>query len=112
MSKNKHENENQQKILTYIRLARRSGDLIAGFDACVNESRKGNLELIIATKDISEGSMRNLKNKCNEKSIIIIFEHSSILNKETGLSNKKVFGIRNENLANAIKKYYELYRKS
>lgn len=112
MLENKTENKNGQKILTYLRLARKSGDLIAGFDACVNESKKGNLKIIIATVDISEGSLRNLKNKCNENSNIIIFEHSSVLNKETGLSNKKVFGIRNENLAIAIKKYYELYRKS
>jgi len=112
MSNNMQKNIYHQKIITYIRFARKSGKLIAGFDACVNESRKGTLEIIIATKDLSDGSLRNLNNKCSEKSTVIIFEHSNVLNKETGLLNKKVFGISDNHLADAIKKYYELYMES
>ncbi|PLX33706.1 MAG: hypothetical protein C0604_03175 [Clostridiales bacterium] len=112
MSRNRYREEHGKKILSYIRLARKSGSLIAGFDACVSESRKGNLKLIIACEDLSEGSKRNLENKCNELTKIIVFGQSSDLNKETGLSNKKILGIGNDNLADAIMKNHEMYMKS
>jgi|SRR6056297_603911 len=112
MSNNRHRDEYKQKIVSYIRLARKSGSLIAGFDACVNESRNGNLKLVIACEDLSVGSKRNLENKCNEKTNVIVFGQSSDLNKETGLSNKKILGIGNDNLADAIMKNHQLYMKS
>ena len=68
--------------------------------------------MVIACEDLSEGSKRNLENKCNEKTNIIVFGQSSDLNKETGLSNKKILGIGNDNLADAIMKNHELYMKS
>lgn len=112
MSQNRSSDEYERKIVSYLRLAKKSGSLFAGFDACVNESRKGNLKLVIACEDLSEGSRRNLENKCGEKTSVIIFGQSSDFNKETGLSNKKIFGIGNENLADAIIKNFELYMKS
>jgi len=112
MSQSRQRDAYWHKIVSYIRFARKSGSLIAGFDACVSESLKGNLKLLILCEDLSDGSKRNLQNKCNEKITTIVFGQSSDLNKETGLSNKKILGIGNDNLADAIMKNHELYMKS
>lgn len=112
MSVENKKEESLRKILTYLRFAQRSGALSAGFDACVLECQKGQIHLIVITEDLSARTRRTLENKCGNRAKIIVFGLSADLGRETGLENKKILGVKNEHLAEAIAQYHEAYVNS
>lgn len=58
-----------EKILSLLGLARRAGNLDAGFDLCVERVRGGYAKLVLAAADISEKTFRNLEFEARRKAI-------------------------------------------
>ncbi len=49
------------KLLSLLGLAKRAGRLEAGFDACAGAARAKRAALLIAAKDVSEKTFKNLR---------------------------------------------------
>ena len=49
------------KVLSLLGLARRAGKLEAGFDAAVSAARAKKAHLLLAARDVSEKTVKNLK---------------------------------------------------
>ena len=49
------------KVLSLLGLARRAGKLEAGFDAAVSAARAKKARLLLAARDVSEKTVKNLK---------------------------------------------------
>ncbi|MBQ4313746.1 MAG: ribosomal L7Ae/L30e/S12e/Gadd45 family protein [Clostridia bacterium] len=50
------------RILSLLGLMRRAGRLTLGFDAVCDSVKKGDSSLVVTAKDISDGSLRKLRN--------------------------------------------------
>ena len=63
------------------------------------------VKLIIVAKDSSQRTIDNFKEKCTENNIdFYIFGKKDDLSKAIGKLNKTVIGVKDKNLAGAIKK--------
>lgn len=59
------------KLLSLLGLARRAGRMSLGFDAVCSSVGKNESKLILAARDVSEGTMRKLRNHLSESEINI-----------------------------------------
>jgi len=59
------------KLLSLLGLARRAGRMSLGFDAVCSSVGKNESKLILAAQDVSEGTMRKLRNHLSESEINI-----------------------------------------
>lgn len=93
----------KQKILSYLGLAQRSGNLVSGENTCEQHIKKKNIKLIIVTSDSSENTKNKFIEIANKKHIIIhIYGTKEELSRAIGKVNRCVFGILDDNFANVI----------
>ena len=59
------------KLLSLLGLARRAGRMTLGFDAVCASVQKKESKLILAAEDVSDGTMRKLRNRLSECEIDI-----------------------------------------
>lgn len=91
------------KIESYLGLARRSGNLVTGYDTCIQLMKKNKIKLMIVTEDASEQT-RNKFIKLTEKNGVqmYVFGKTTELSAITGMENRSVYGITDRNFASAI----------
>lgn len=111
MPRNDEREKAVRQLYAYIRFALRSGSLVAGYDACVGACMKGTVHVLAVTTDLSPRTARKLSNKCSGLVPIVILGSSAEVGNETGLANKKIIGVMNENLAEAIVKCHGMAAK-
>lgn len=90
------------KIKSYLGFAKKSNEIIYGFDN-LNTTKK-NIKLILYSDSISEKSLKNLRYLANEKKWKMAKLIKTSLDELLNTSNCKIVGIINENLAKAILK--------
>ena len=91
--------------MDYYGISTKAGKVIAGTDLVIEEMSKGRVKLVIIAADISEKSMKNMIYYCNKYNTEnLIYGSIEELSKSIGKHNKAVIGIKDENLANALKK--------
>ena len=95
------------KIITYISFAKKSGSLSLGFDAVQSDVLCKNAKLIILLNDASKKTKKEVKtiaDKYKVKSIILTLESKDLIH----IFGKKivVFSISNKNLSVAILNLY------
>lgn len=93
------------KVFGLLGICMKAGKLLAGTDLVLEEMAKNNVKLLIIANDASEKTIKNIiyyANKYNVENLI----YGSIddLSKAIGKYNKAIIGIKDENLANALKK--------
>lgn len=59
------------RLLSLLGIARRAGKITLGFDAVCSSVGKNESKLILAAADVSEGTMRKLRNHLSESEINI-----------------------------------------
>lgn len=92
------------KINGLLGITAKAGKLLSGTDLVLEEMAKKHVELVIVAKDTSEKTIKNIKYYCDKANVEMIiygtiFDNSKVIGKH----NKAVIGIKDKNLANAIK---------
>ena len=91
--------------MDYFGISTKAGKLISGTDLVIEEMSKGKVKLVIIATDISEKSMKNIIYYCNKYNVNnLVYGTIEELSKSIGKHNKAIIGIKDDNLASAIKK--------
>lgn len=95
---------NENKVYGLLGLSMKAGKLTFGTDSCLEMiSKKSKVNNTMS--DSSERTINNFKNKCKENNIpVYIWGNRDDISKSIGKNNKTVLGIKDKNLADAIKK--------
>ena len=93
------------KVNGLLGLCTKAGKILAGTDSVLEEMLNKKVELVIVAEDSSEKTKKNIKYFCEKNKIEMII-YGSIENnsKSIGKHNKAIIGIKDKNLAEAIKK--------
>ena len=95
----------ENKIYGLLGLAMKAGKLSFGTESCIDMLNKNKVKLLILAKDSSERTIENFYRICKEKNIpVYTFGNKDEISKSIGKNNKTVIGIKDKNLAGAIKK--------
>ena len=93
------------KVYGLLGISMKAGKLTFGTDSTIDMLSRGKIKLIIVAKDSSERTTRHFEEKCLEYNIpFYIFGSKEEISKSIGKDNKTVIGIKDKNLAEAIKK--------
>ncbi len=93
------------KIYGLLGLSMKAGKLVFGTESCMDMLNKKKIKLLILAEDSSERTIHHFKQKAEEYHIpIYIFGNKDDISKSIGKHNKTVLGIKDKNLAEAIKK--------
>lgn len=83
----------------------KAGKIVFGTESTIDMINKNKVKLIILAKDTAQRTKKNFEIKCKEKNVpLYIFGEKDSLSKAIGKNNKTVLGIKDKNLALAIKK--------
>jgi ribosomal protein L7Ae-like RNA K-turn-binding protein len=92
-----------KKILSFLGLAQRSGNLITGEDTCEYHIKKGHIRLVIIPLDASENTKKKFKDMCEFRRIqYVIFGKRDELSSAVGKSNRAVYAIKDAVFASKI----------
>ncbi len=98
----------QNKILRFLGLARRSGNLISGYNTCIHYINKNKIKLLIIAEDASENTKKKFIQLALKKKIkYIVWGNKDDLSHSIGMDNRSVIGIDNENFVSAILAEFE-----
>lgn len=93
----------------YLGLARRAGKLAAGYDTCTELIKKRKVKLLLLTSDLSEKTTEKFYGLAETHKIpIYTYGTSDHMFHITGMPNRNIFAVLDENLANAVKSELEL----
>lgn len=95
----------RKKIDSYLGFAKRSRNLVMGYNTCLLSMNKRKLKLLILASDVSENTMKKLVNAAIEGKVIYrIYGTCDELSQACGTTGRGVFGITDQNFANVILK--------
>ncbi len=95
----------ETKVYGLLGLSMKAGKLTFGTESCLDMIYKKKIKLLILAKDSSRRTINHFKQKAEEYHIpFYIFGNKEELSKTIGKTNKTVLGIKDKNLAEAIKK--------
>lgn len=93
------------KINGLLGITAKAGKILSGTDLVLEEMKKRHVELVIVAKDSSEKTIKNIKYYCDKENVEIIIYGTIVDNSRAiGKHNKAVIGIKDKNLADAIRK--------
>ena len=93
------------KVYGLLGISMKAGKLIAGTDLVIEEMTKGKVKLVIVAGDASKKTIKNMAFYCEKHHVDnIVWGTINELSKAIGKHNKAIIGIRDQNLADAIKK--------
>ena len=102
--------EIEDRIKGYLGLSARSGKIKFGSEICLNELRKGNIELLILSDKASDRTKKTFRDKCEYYKVMLIELEDLFINESTGRSGNIVFGLMDKGLADEIERLYMEYR--
>lgn len=93
------------KVNGLLGIAAKAGKVISGMDLVLEEIAKKYVYLVIVAEDTSEKTIKNIKYYCNKGKVEMIIYGTIFDNsKAIGKHNKAIIGVKDKNLADAIKK--------
>lgn len=93
------------KVFSYLGFAAKSRNLVTGYNTCLMMMERKKLRLLIVAEDVSENTIKKMRQKCLTSSIEFrIFGNSDELSRITGNSGKGIFGITDSHFAKIIVK--------
>ena len=101
------------KFLSLLGMARRSGRVSLGHDAVVNSIVKNKAKLCIMSEEASERLQREIKHACTyeNKDIPVIVTHYSLLMLSSAVGSKAaVVSVDDEGFAKALQEKYTLQK--
>ncbi|WP_206457822.1 L7Ae/L30e/S12e/Gadd45 family ribosomal protein [Anaerovorax sp. IOR16] len=95
----------KQKIDTYLGFAKKSRNLITGYNTCIYAAQKNKLKLLLITEDVSDNTKKKFMELTKaEKIPMKIYGTKEQLSKLTGEIDKGIFGITDSHFAQIIGK--------
>lgn len=95
----------KSKIESYLGFAKKSRNLISGYNTCIHGMNQGKIKLIIIAEDVTENGSEKIIRMAEEKKITYRrYSTKEQLSKLMGFEDRGVFGIVDENFANIILK--------
>lgn len=93
----------RNKVLSYMGFAKKSGNLVSGVNTCTFNMSRRKVRLMILAEDISQGSEKKIMKEIRRYNIEYI-KYGTIdeLSAAIGGQGRSVFGILDDNFANAI----------
>lgn len=102
----------RKKTETYLGFAKKSGNLLAGYNTCVSAMNKGKIKLLIICEDVAENSMEKIIGLARAKHTKYrIYGHSDDLGPISGSPGRAIFGITNGEFAETILEAIEQEKK-
>lgn len=98
-----------EKIINAFGLAKRAGKCVLGSEMCVENIRKKKAKLVICANDLSDNSVKRLKDSCSFHSVELIFVNADkmTLGKKLGKNNGTACAaILDEGFVNICRKIY------
>lgn len=93
------------KINGLLGITAKAGKVLSGTDLVLEEMAKKHVELVIVAGDSSLKTIKNIKYYCDKENVEMIIYGTIFDNSRAiGKHNKAVIGIKDKNLADAIKK--------
>lgn len=95
----------KEKVYGLLGLSMKAGKVVFGTESCIDMINKRKIKLLILAEDSSERTINNFKQKAQDNELpVYIFGNKFELSKAIGKENKTVLGVKDKNLAEAIKK--------
>ncbi|MFV0516568.1 MAG: L7Ae/L30e/S12e/Gadd45 family ribosomal protein [Aminipila sp.] len=93
----------KKKIDSYLGFAKKSRNLMTGYNTCILAMNKNKIKLLILANDVSENTMKKLVNTAIERKIEYrIYGTCDELSFACGTTGRGVFGITDQNFATVI----------
>ncbi len=93
----------REKIYSYLGFAKKSRNLIAGYNTCIMAANKNKVKLLILTGDLAENTVKKMKALSEKQKIPLLYLKDSEEEFERlGLKGKGVFAILDSNFAKVI----------
>jgi len=93
----------RDKILDLLGFARKSGNLIFGFQLVKKMVERNNVKLVILAKDISLNTEKKILKVINMNNVPIIkYSNNEELSKSIGQTDKAILAVTDKKLANRI----------
>jgi ribosomal protein L7Ae-like RNA K-turn-binding protein len=98
----------KSKAYNYLGLARRAGKVLSGYQTCLHTLGKSPVYLVIVASDASQNTKDKFSSLCERHDISFkIFGTATELSEATGLPDRGIFAITDQNLAEAMIKEIE-----
>lgn len=95
----------REKIHSYLGFAKRSGNLLAGYNTCIYAMTARKVKLLILTVDLAENTIKKMRAEAEKKKIPYrIYGQSHELSGITGCEGRGIFGVIDEDFAKIIVK--------
>ncbi len=95
----------RKKIDSYLGFAKRSRNLLMGYNTCLLAMNKKKLKLLILASDVSENTIKKLVKTAKDRNIEYrIYGNCEELSQICGTTGRGVFGITDQNFARVILK--------
>ncbi|WP_027398310.1 L7Ae/L30e/S12e/Gadd45 family ribosomal protein [Anaerovorax odorimutans] len=95
----------RKKIDSYLGFAKKSGNLVTGYNTCIFAINKRKVKLLILTQDLSNNTIKKMINLAKNKNVIYrIYGKSQELSNITGSNERGIFGITDTKFAEVILK--------
>ncbi|QIB69043.1 hypothetical protein Ami103574_06750 [Aminipila butyrica] len=95
----------RKKIDSYLGFAKRSRNLLMGYNTCLLAMNKRKIKLLIVADDVSENTMKKMVGSAEEHQVVYrIYSTCDELSQACGTMGRGVFGITDQNFANVILK--------
>ncbi len=99
----------RKKIHSYLGFAKRSGNLLSGYNTCEQAIIRKKAKLVILTEDVSENTKKKFFKMAKDCHVsIYIYGDSTEVPMYTGSDGKGVFCITDKNFATVIEKEIKL----
>lgn len=93
------------KVYGLLGISMKAGKVTFGTDSTMDMISKRKIKLLIIAKDSSERTIKHFKEKCSKYNIpCYIFGSKEEISNAIGKENKAIIGIKDNNLAEAIKR--------
>ena len=95
----------RSKLASYMGFAKKSGNLVMGFNTCVFSMAKNKVKLLIIAADIAENSGKKIEKEAKKYQVPYrIYGTTDELSQMAGTGGRSIFGITDDNFANVILK--------
>ncbi|QZY56794.1 L7Ae/L30e/S12e/Gadd45 family ribosomal protein [Crassaminicella profunda] len=98
----------ENKVLSFLGLAQRSGNLVTGEDTCAAYVKKNAVKLVLIANDASDNTKKKFQDMADFRNIkCVIYGDRQKLSQAVGKPNRAVYGIKDTGLAKKISSLIE-----
>ncbi|MCI8647023.1 MAG: 50S ribosomal protein L7ae [Firmicutes bacterium] len=95
----------RSKLHSYLGFAKKSGNLLMGYNTCIFAMKKNKIKLLIVAEDISENTGKKIEKEAKKHQVACrVHGTSDELSQMAGTGGRSIFGITDQNFAEVILK--------